>query len=98
MAIIRTPLKGWSDSILDRIESAGGQLEHPSDVKSSTTTGVRGIASGAGGADGPPLCASEYTAETKITTARNPKRRFMRNAPSYKLEMFPRRESVQPRA
>src|SRR5215469_7538567 len=41
MAMISVPVSGCCDSNRARKASAGGQLEHPSEVNSSTRTGVR---------------------------------------------------------
>src|SRR5579863_6934155 len=45
--MISAPAIGWRDASLLRRVSAGGQVEQPSEVNSSTRTGVRSVWAGA---------------------------------------------------
>ena len=59
------PSMGWSLSSLARRASAGGQLEHPSEVKSSTRTGLR-LAWGAWAVAGAMVTTAERVAAMAI--------------------------------
>src|SRR5215510_7077112 len=79
MAMISTPAKGCAVSIFASSASAGGQLEQPSDVKSSTTTGTAVVDTGCD--RGPPLCTGKGRSAASRIGRRDAKASFIGNAP-----------------
>src|SRR5215472_5065175 len=81
MARMCAPATGCALSSFARRASAGGQLEHPSEVKSSTTTGADGEV--APGASGEPLCfaAGKGKSEESTTAPRAVSCSFMGKTP-----------------
>src|SRR5258708_19654178 len=65
------PRSGWDRSNLSNKTSAGGQLEHPSDVNNSTSTGVRGVWSlvGPGSVLAARICRNETIIRAQVMTS-----------------------------